>query len=509
MKKVILTLIMAISALGASVSAQSVTFMSIQANNQEGFDYKIRVVNPTPKDTARIELAFSSVSNFSTKKILMKYAFKDSIKIITGSLSGAAYSLPIPSATIYVMATLSNDSAKWKSVNTGSQTIGLYPMPGKPKVSYANKPIATNLGIIVTLSVNCNTGWKLYRYFENRDSNKTISSGWIGVDSFPAMNGTFKDTFYNALSGGWLSYRISCIGGDTTLGIMKGPKYTPNAGPWSNITSTKWDGTKWSVTGDLTGNNLTTTGTLLYLEPGATKWKAGSTLNFIGQGVENFNYNVTSTLQGAWAFKIATKNLMGVDTSSTLTDNNQVPTSAFSITNGAVTYLEPGKIKVTGNLTLSAGNTAKLTTMICNDTLFNVVELSKEFTFTTSGNIEIIFEGILTKGQKYVTFRGIDTKTNTWIDRVRPYSKVYISNTADVKPIVIKEGVKVYPNPTNAETGFSVEFSGSSKKINLMDITGKIVFTAIINSGDVVRPILPAGVYLYTIGAENGRMIFQ
>lgn len=503
---------MAIFALGAQVSAQSVTFMSIQANNQEGFDYKIRVVNPTPKDTAKVELAFSQISNFSTKKVLLKYAFKDSIKIITGSLSGAAYSLPIPSpsATIYVMATLSNDSAKWKSVNTGIQTIGLYEMPKKPKASYANKPIATNLGIIVTLSVNCNTGWKLYRYFENRDSNKTISSGWIGVDSFPAMNGTFKDTFYNALSGGWLSYKISGIGGDTTLGIMKGPKYTPNARPWSNITSTKWDGTKWSVTGDLTGNNLATTGTLLYLEPGATKWKAGSTLNFIGQGVENFNYNITSTLQGAWAFKIATKNSMGVDTSSTLTDNNQVPTSAFSITNGAVTYLSPGKIKVTGNLTLSAGNTAKLTTMICNDTLFNVVEMSKEYTFTTSGNIEIIFEGILTKGQKYVTFRGYDTKSNTWIDRVRPYSKVYISNAADVKPVVIKEDVKVYPNPTTTSEGFTINCaSNKTETLIMFNSVGQVVYEQTVSNSDIVKPDLPAGLYPYKLGNTTGRILFH
>jgi hypothetical protein len=509
-KKILTLILVAIATLGASVSAQSVTFMSIKANKAEGVSYSIRAVNANPQDSFKVAVYFSTNGSYSPKWLLKEYISKDSVFIINDSLSGIKYSMPTPPATIHVFANARPDTSKWTSINSGLQKIQLKVRPLKIKMSVVTMPVSTQYGPVTTFSVNSNVPWTMQKFFHFQDSAKTILSGVIEERSFGAMNGTVKDTILGATQNGWVAYRFINEAGDTFTLIMKVSQFVTNAKPWSNITSTVWTGTKWSIDGEATGNNLATTGILNYLEPGATKWKQLNLINFIGQGVEKFHYDLTTTVQGLWQFKMATKNSIGVDTSGTISNTNQSPTTAFSITNGAVTYLSPGKIKVTGNLTLSAGNTAKITTMVANDTLFKTVQISQEVLFTSSGNIEIIFDGILDKGQKYVTFRGMDTKNATWIDRVRPFSKVYISNGADVKPVVIKEGVKIYPNPTTAEQGFTVNCaSNKPETLTIFDATGKKVYETTVSDGDTVKSNLSAGLYLCKISNAIVRILID
>jgi hypothetical protein len=508
-KKVILSVIMAIFALGASVNAQSVTFTSIQANNQEGVDYTIRIVNPTPGDTAHTTVVWSNTSNFSIKKVLKKYAFTDSIKIITENLDGLMLGMPVPPATIYIIGTTTHDSAKWSPVNTGAKIIALYPKPEKPSGSYANKPIAGLFGVRVAISLNCNSPWRLYKYYDPRDSLTTVSGGSVGYDSFPAMNGTIYDTLENVMSGGWAAYKIVSLGGDTMLGTIKLPRFTPNASPWSKITLAKWDGSKWVISCEATGNNLATTATVIYLEPGASNWKSTSNVDLIGQGIENFNANVTTSLQGTFAFRSVTKNSMGVDTSSVIYETNESPTTAFVVTNGTATYLSPGKIKFTGNLTLSAGNTATLNAMISKDTSFSISQTSPSVTYTASGPIEVIFDGILDKGQMYVTWRGSDSKTATWVEKVRPFTKTYVNYSASTDHFTtVFAGL--YPNPTTTSEGFTVNCtSNKPETLTMLNSVGQVVYEAIVSNNNVVKPNVPAGLYTYRLGAVTGRVLFH
>ncbi len=500
---------MAIFALGASVNAQSVTFMSIKANKTEGVSYSIRAVNANPKDSFKITVYFSTNGSYTPKWFLKEYVSKDSLFIINDSLSGIKYSMPTPPATIHVFANARPDTSKWTSINSVLQKIQLLVRPMKIKMSVVTKPVSTQYGPVTTFSVNSNVPWRLQKFFHFKDSSKTISFGVIEEKSFAAMNGTIKDTILGVTQNGWVAYRYINEAGDTFTPIMKVSPFVTNSKPWSNITSIFWTGTKWSIDGEVVGNNLATTGVLNYLEPGAAKWKQLSMINFIGQGVEKFHYDLVTTIKGVWQFKMSTKNLIGVDTSSAISNTNQSPTVAFSITNGSATYLSPGKIKVTGNLSLNSGNIAKLTVIIASDTLFNTIQVSQEETFNASGTIEIIFNGILDKGQKYVTFRGID-KNGTWIDRVRPYSKVYISNSADIKPVIIKESVKVSPNPTTTNQGFTVNFaSNRTETLIMFNSVGQVIYETTVSNGDVVKPNLPAGVYICKLGNTTYRILFH
>lgn len=511
MKKVIITsILVAIATLwSATVNAQSVTFMTSKANKAEGISYTIRAVNPNLKDSAKVMVEFSVVSNFSTKWFLKEYVFTDSIKIITDSLDGYTYGLPTPPATIYIRATEKPDTSKWAPVYSGIQTLVLIVKARKPKMNVVVKPVSTMNGPVTTLSVNSNVPWKLLKYFHFKDSTKTFSSGSIQEVSFNPMNGTIRDTIKNVTQNGFVGYKIVNEAGDTQTVIMRVSQFVINAKPWSKISLTNWDGTKWVVSVDVVGNNLVTTISVLYLEPGSSTWKGGGSGYVLGYGVEPFNSNIASTLQGTWSFKSVTVNSIGSDTSETITNTNKAAPVAFSISNGKAAYIGPGIVKFAGTVSLSAGNKAYLTALVSEDSTFAVSQASPEVVISASGDIEITFYNILSKGNLFFTWRGYD-KNNVWIDRVRPYSTTFVKHSADVKPVTIKEVVKIFPNPTTASEGFTVNCANNKPEtLTMFDATGKKVYEAIVSNNDLVKPNLPAGLYNYKLGNTTGRVLFH
>jgi hypothetical protein len=125
------------------------------------------------------------------------------------------------------------------------------------------------------------------------------------------------------------------------------------------------------------------------------------------------------------------------------------------------------------------------------------------YSWNTSGNTQTI------------TVTGANT-VNTYIVTVTDSIGCSNSDTITVtfttcagdKEEEMNNYISLYPNPNNGTFFVDVITQSSSVEFNLVDLTGKVIYSEIINSGNITRKQLdlqsqPAGIYLLVIKLDN------
>lgn len=501
---------MAISALGASVNAQSVNVLNVNGGYDQSAIYSFNV-KLNPGDTASVMAIWSDTSTMvPTYKIKNYTNLTDTFKTIKDSVDNKAAVSGIALKNNLVFQCVMVVKRKGKADTTiYSNQLRFSPKPTPTLiVTKASGPYVYPKGAVTVYNIQSNTPITIDQFASFSDSNKVFPAGSIYQYTIPAGNYLWNDTVKNLTTNSFIGNTFTGPRKKVTLGVYVVTASQVGQKPNGFMKAPVYKNGVLTVTSPTVTNLSKTWAKCFIRQSGTTTWAQFSkTVIFLGgYGVDTAFFSATLAA-GKYDLMITDSNTYGKYISNVLPVDFSVAPQSCSLGNLSTVNTTSGTVVYETNISLQNGNYCDVYGRATKDTLSSIAQSPDEGSkrVTQSGPVKFTFSG-LTSGWWFIKAFAYD-KNN--VEYHTSYTAVYVKFSANVKPIVIKEGVKVYPNPTNAETGFSVEFSGSSKKINLMDITGKIVFTAIINSGDVVRPILPAGVYLYTIGAENGRMIFQ
>lgn len=93
-------------------------------------------------------------------------------------------------------------------------------------------------------------------------------------------------------------------------------------------------------------------------------------------------------------------------------------------------------------------------------------------------------------------------KSYVYIDNVQLYECDSLSSLQENS---LKNGVKIYPNPTNANLSIELKSSLNKAYIELFDAMGRLVYTAPLNSSltTLALPALPTGLYHARVWNNN------
>ena len=508
-KTLILTMTAVSSALFfcATVNAQSVNFISASANKEQGANIRFQTANPFESVFLTVEYALNPSFTGGTF-FLKKYSYTDSLHNVTDSLDDSNYNFPAAGTTIHLRLTLSPDTGKWTPVLSSilSVTLKVKAKPGT--ISVVTKPYATASGAVTSLSLNSNVDFQIKKYVHFKDSAKVFSSGAIKALSFTAGKYTFSDTIPNLTQESWLGYEILNEISSLKTDALKVGQYVPPSKPWGQFDSLIGYADNLSLGLSIVGNTLSGNTNVYYKHEKDVAFSKIGPYVFTGNGVEKTNVRIPVTKIGKWQVCFSSGNSMGTFNSDTLTvDNTQGVATTIVVTPIAAIYDGPGKIYA--DFRVATTEPIDVYAMVSLDTTFGIAEpCEAPVKVTSNGDYRLYMNRLNQTGNLYLTFYYI-SKSGVFVSRIRPYLLVNVLYSAGLEESETSK-VSVFPNPATIGDGFSVNFTGPQQKIELVDVTGKTVFTAEINSGDVVRPVLPAGLYLYKIGAsKTGRIVFH
>lgn len=144
-------------------------------------------------------------------------------------------------------------------------------------------------------------------------------------------------------------------------------------------------------------------------------------------------------------------------------------------------------------------------TTICNNQnlVLNAGAGFASYSWTPSGNTQTITAtGANTVNTYTVTVTDNNGCSNT--DAI----VVTFSTCAGDKEEEMTNYISLYPNPNNGSFFVDVITQSNSVEFNLVDLTGKVIYSEIVNSGNITRKQLdiqaqPAGIYLLVIKSDN------
>lgn len=494
----------------ATVNAQTLNVVSVSPNKGEGINIRFQTVNPNPvADSIHVVVEYGLNPSFTGGTIFLKdYSYTDSFKDITDSLDGNLYNFPAPGTTIFIRLRMYPDTSKWIPLQSGSFQIKLMVRPAAPKITVVAKPYATAKGAVTTLNVSSNVDFALRKYLHFKDSAKVFNSGVIQTLKFTAGTYTVSDTMFNLTQSSWLAYDVVNEVSTVKTGVMRVGQYLAPAKPWGQFDSLVGYANSLHAVVSVVGNTVSGNVNFYYKHEKDATWNTAGPYAFTGNSVEKIAANIPVTKTGKWAVCFSATSGMGTFNSDTfIVDNTQKPASTTTVTPLTAAYNGPGKIKITFRVALTAGEYVDVYAMASTDTTFAVSEtVNSPVRVSTNGDATIYMDRITKTGIVWVKLYYI-TKSGVYVGTVRPYLQVNMQYATGLKNIEAQK-VSVYPNPTNAESGFAVSVSKPETMI-IFDASGRVVFTKTVADHELVKPALPDGLYSYKLGTQSGRIIFQ
>jgi hypothetical protein len=217
--------------------------------------------------------------------------------------------------------------------------------------------------------------------------------------------------------------------------------------------------------------------------PNDTAICAGSSLTInAGAGFASYDWSTGANTQ---TITVTTANTYTV----TVTNND-----GCEATDNIVVAVNPLPIVSLGN-----------DTTICNNQnlVLNAGAGFASYTWTPSGNTQTITAtGANTVNTYTVTVVDNNGCSNT--DAIT----VTFSTCAGDKEEEMNNYISLYPNPNNGTFFVDVISQSNIVEFNLVDLTGKVIYSEIVNSGNITRKQLdlqaqPAGIYLLVIKSDN------
>lgn len=494
----------------ATVNAQTLNFISVSPNKEQGINIHFQTVNPNPwVDSVQVVLEYALTPSFSSIFMLKTYSYVDSFKNIADSLDDNRYNFPAPGTTIFVRMRMYPDTSKWTPLQSFTNTVTLKVKPALPKITVIVKPTTTAKGVATTLSLESNVDFKIRKYVHFKDSAKVFSSGSIQTLSYVAGKYTVFDTIANLTQSSWLAYEIENEVGKKQTGVMKVSQYVIPDKPWNGFDSLIGYANSLRAVFRVVGNTLSGNTSVYYKHKNDATWSMYGPYSFTGNGIENFVSAIPVTKTGEWKVFLVSTNSKGSFTSDTLTvSNDKSPASSVTVSITNVTYNGPGKIKIDFRVGLTSGESIEVYAMAAPDTLFTTAWPSKNSVkVSANGDFSIYIDDITQTGTVWATLRYSKKSNNAWVDKVRPFVSVSMQYAMGTKDIETQK-VSVFPNPTTSTSGFTVSVS-KPETLTMFDASGKAVFTKTVHDGELVQPLLPTGLYYYKIGTTSGKIIFN
>lgn len=508
MRKVILTVIMAISALGASVNAQVVSFISATPNKEQGVNIRFQTLNPNPADTVFAVLEYGLNPNFTGGVFfLKKYAYTDSLKDVSDSLDDTRYNLPAPGTSIYLRLTFSPDTSRWNPMYSLIRSVALKAKPKPATINVVSKPFATLGGAVTTLSLNSNVDFTLKKYVHFKDSLKVYSSGSIQTLSFTAGKYTFTDTIPNLTQSSWLGYEIINEISTLKTGVLKVGQYVPPAKPFGQFDSLVGFADKIHGVMSIVGNGL---GGNAYVyrkhATDATFTKVGP-YAFTGNGVEKTTFDLPVTKTGKWKVYAELTNNKGMYIIDTVTvDNSTGPATTINVIPLTASDNGPGSVKLT--FRVNTTEDIDVYAMVARDTTFSPAQTcDKPIRITKNGDYTMYINGLQQNGNLWVTYYYVTVKGGKYVPRVRPYVSVTVKFTATVKQYVKPVALRV-PSDVKVNEGFTVVYKSKPEIMTVTNSLGQAVYQAEIKDGQYINTSnFTEGIYYWQIKDRTGKML--
>lgn len=511
MKSKILTLFVALIALGASVNAQSVNVLTATGGYDQSVIYKLNY-KLKPGDTAKLTTIWSDTSTMiPTYKIKTYAGLTDSFKTISDSVNNtnAISGITLKNNLVFqVMMTV-------KRVGLADTTIYSNQLRFSPKptptlfVTKASGPYVYAKGAITVFNIQSNTPIVVNQYASFSDSNKVFPAGSIYQYTIPAGSYLWNDTIKNLTTNSFTGFTF--VGarksvklgtyivtasqiGQKPSGFMKAPTYANGVLTIKSPTVT----------------NLSQTWAKAFIRPsGATTWaQFAKTVTFLGgYGVDTATFSDVLA-PGKYDLMITDSNKYGKYISNILPIDFSVPPQSCSLGNLSSVNTTSGTIVYDVSVSLQNGNWCDVYGKATQDTLSSVAQSPDEGSkhMTQSGTVRFTFTG-LSSGWWFVKSFTYDKGNNEYHSLYMP---VYVKFSADVKQIVAKsESVKVFPNPTNVTQGFTVEFPGDCYEVFLINTIGQRIPLDKITSGQRIAPDVAAGNYTLTLVTTSGEVLTQ
>lgn len=509
MKKYLLfTFILAIFALGASVNAQSVSFISATPNKEQGVNIRFQTMNPNPADVVFDSLQYSLDPSFKNGVFfLKKYSYSDSLKDVSDSLDDTNYNFPSPGTPIYLRLKFYPDTSKWQPMYSLVRLVTLKAKPKPATINVVSKPFATASGAVTTLSLNSNVDFTLKKYVHFKDSLKVYSSGSIQTLNFTAGKYTFTDTIPNLTQSSWLGYEIINEISTVQTGVLKVGQYVPPAKPFGQFDSLVGFADKLHGVMSIVGNGL---GGNAYVyrkhATDATFTKVGP-YAFNGNGVEKTAFDLPVTKTGKWKVYAELANTKGIYTIDTVTvDNTTGPATTINIIPLTASDNGPGSIKL--NFRVNTTEDIDVYSMVAHDTTFSPAETcDKPMRITKNGDYTMYINGLQQNGNLWVTYYYVTVKGGKYVPRVRPYVSVFVKFTATVKKYVKPVALRV-PSNVKVGEGFTIVYKSKPETMTITDGSGRTVYQDKIKDGQYINTSnFTEGIYYWQIKDRTGKIL--
>lgn len=513
MKKVkILTVIMAIFALGASVNAQSVNVLNVNGGYDQSAIYSFNV-KLNPGDTASVMTTWSDTSTMLPMYKIKNYTgLTDTFKTIKDSVDDkAAINGIVYKTNLVFQCKMIVKRKGLADTIIYSNQLRFSPKPSPTLfVSKASGPYVCPKGAVTTYNIQSNTPIVVKQFAAFSDSNKVFPAGSIYQYTIPAGSYLWNDTVKNLTTNSFVGNTFTGARKTIKLGVYIVTASQIGQKPNGFMKTPAYKNGVLTVTSP-TVTNLSKTWAKCYVrQTGTTTWlQFSKTVIFLGgYGVDTAVFSATLAA-GKYDLMITDSNTYGKYISNVLPVDFSVPPQSCTIESTSSVNTTSGTATYAVNISLQNGNYIDLYAKATQDTLSSVAQ-SPDYRsprITQSGVVTFTFTG-LSAGWWYFKAFGYDKNNKEY--HTSYTQKVFVKFGADVKPFVIKEDVKVYPNPTNTSEGFTVSCtSNKPETLTMFDATGKKVYEAIVSNNDLVKPNVPAGLYTYKLGNTTGRVLFH